>query len=67
MAVRRGWEGEGFQGWNPRPKGGGYIPEKTNNFEAQNEGLEDDFPFQRGDFQVNHVISPAGVIFGTCF
>ena len=23
--------------------------------EPKNEGLEDDFPSQRGDFQVNHV------------
>ena len=29
-------------------------PQKTN-MEPQNRGLEDDFPFQKGDFQVNHV------------
>ena len=32
-------------------KTGMFTPPKLN-IEPENEGLEDDFPFQRGDFQV---------------
>ena len=52
--------------WLPnhaQPKSGtdlarGFGPPKFNGWNSKNEGLEDDFPFQSGDFQVPAISFP---------